>query len=154
MGLQFPGVLRVQLLDESGKYRLGQYAVKLQIHAPAKNPYSLVKVTDWNGKVSFSLQEVEELICREQTLFVMDYKSSLPECYEDVTLFVMSSEAVRRAIQARKLYQRVTGSTGEDVATLEQVENHTLLPTEKRVRLSVWAPEVTVEVIVAELHSV
>lgn len=148
MSLSFPDILHVQVVDEAGQPITGKFAVSLRLHAHVKNDYSLLKVTVLGGKVEFTLDEIQDEISRSQRLFIMDYAATMADCDELVTIRILSSEEVQRAVRAHEMFQLATGIPDEYIRALRETENSNLEPAERKLQLSSKLSQVSVNVVI------
>jgi hypothetical protein len=64
-------------------------------------------------------------------LFLMDYASSLEDCYMKFELIILDSEAIKRAVKTMTFYKKYTNTSQEFIEAIEASHNYKYKGTSK-----------------------
>jgi hypothetical protein len=141
--LVFPDKLAIRVSEAESHQPLSKIALMLTFFARKKNNYHLPKVTGRDGATLVTVGEVRESIATDQKLFIMDYASSLEDCYPEVEIKVCSKEEVQRAIEAMEAVTKIDESL---IADFRNCQNHLFEPVIQEVLLDEPRAEQLVQV--------
>lgn len=111
--LHFPKELVIRVIDEVTGLSVSDIAITLTLYAARKNNYDLgPALSDATGTIVIARAWVEKAIFGIKSFFLMDYDSTMQQCYSHITLRVDSPEDIRKAIVAMKLYGEVAQELG------------------------------------------
>lgn len=103
--LAFPNKLILRLLEFGTDRPVPNIVVMLTLYAKLKNDYHLrPHLSNQNGEIEINRDWVKKSIDEIRDFFLMDYQSSLEECYPHINVSILSSSNITNAISAMKLY--------------------------------------------------
>jgi hypothetical protein len=136
--LQFPDRLIVRLVEEDTGRPAPNIAITLTLYARKKNDYHLgPSLSDSSGTIAIDRGWVKRSVEEIKGFFLMDYYSTMEDCYPYVSVKVMSTDDIRRAIAAMELYGEVTQELGvaHSISDLSNASNCKYEPETMRLNM-------------------
>jgi len=125
----FPGIINIHLFDSNSKKAISNILVTIKLFAKHKNNYNFIlPLSNEKGCIEITKNWIKEEIKKDQSLFVMDYSSTLEECASKIEIEVLSEEALSRTVNAMYLFQSVTGITDEEIHIIKKCDNFKYFP--------------------------
>jgi hypothetical protein len=104
----YPATLTITISNERSGETVPEVAVIVTFFASKKNDYHIPRITNTDGEIPLTIDEVRQSIDRDQKLFLMDYASTLEECSQEIEIEVCDTEQIKRTVEAMKMYKDVT----------------------------------------------
>jgi hypothetical protein len=136
--LQFPNKLIVRLVEEDTDRPVPNIAITLTLYARKKNDYHLgPSPSNSSGRVTIERDWVRKSVDEIKGFFLMDYYSTMEDCYPYISFKIMSADDIHRAIAAMELYGEVTQELGvaHSISDLRNVSNYEYEPQTIRVNM-------------------
>ena len=93
--MNFPEKVTFRFIDKGTKKPIENIAVIIILYAKRKNDYEIgPKFSDKNGYIYFSKEECIRGIKLSQELFIMDYFSSLEDCFPKILLKTLNTKNI------------------------------------------------------------
>jgi len=93
--MNFPEKVTFRFIDKDTKKPIENIAAIIILYARRKNNYEIgPKFYDKNGYIDFSKEECNKGIKLSQELFIMDYSSSLENCFPKILLNTLDAKNV------------------------------------------------------------
>ncbi len=132
----FPDFIKIRVINSGTGEPIPNIAVAIKLFAKHKNNYKfLLPISDGNGTIEISREWLIGNIKETANLFIMDYSSSLEDCYPRFEYAVWDEGAVQRAIRGRKLYQSALRNAQEEIDNLSKVDNSKYSPVTGLIEL-------------------
>jgi len=134
--LGYPPALRIKVSDKVFGLPVAQVALIITLFAAKKNNYHIARVTNADGEIRLTNEEVRQSIERDRKLFIMDYSSTLEECSHELEIEICDCEQIRRTTEAMEMYKDVTDiDEGRIDGFQNSVNGRYAVPVTKRIRV-------------------
>jgi hypothetical protein len=117
----------VRFVEEDTGRPVPNIAITLTLYARKKNDYHLgPNLSEPSGTITIDRDWVKKSVEANINFFLMDYYSTMEDCYPYVGLEVMSADDIDRAIAAMELYSGVTQELGvaPSISDLKNASNY------------------------------
>lgn len=125
----FPNLIKIKI-SNTEQEPIPNIAVMIKIFAKHKNDYYIIPNTsNGYGIIEVCQNWIRESIEKDRNLFIMDYASTLDDCYSKIEINIMSNSEIENSIQGRKLF-------GEEINDdMLRTTNHSYLPAKVLVEM-------------------
>ena len=102
----FPEVIQIKVIDWTTNHPVPRIAVTIQLFARRKNDYYFIPpVSNENGEIEISQDWLKKEIRLAWELFIMDYASSLEDCYPKFRLAIIDSRKIKHIVETMESLQ-------------------------------------------------
>lgn len=121
----FPDVINIKILDFGNGQPVNRIAIIIQLFAKHKNDYYFIpQVSDENGNISITRDWLREEIQLAGEIFIMDYSSSLEDCYPKFKLEIIDSRKIKHIVETMESYKKATLWTQQYIDSIATADNY------------------------------
>lgn len=110
--------IHVSVIDKDTKMPISNIVVGITIFAKQKNNYMLRGISDVNGSIVFTKEDVIREIENERTIFPMDYSSDLEDCAQDVKVHIYNEREVTAVIESLSAWKDIIPNYHDQIKML------------------------------------
>lgn len=136
--LFFPEKLMVRVVDSNTNEPVPNIAVILHLKARAKNDYDLgPPMSDTEGKILIERDWVRQAVDRVRNTALMDYVSTMEQCFPDTRIIVMSQGQIDKAVAAMRIWGIEEGDIDvrRSISDLQRASNKDFAAKDLVIRL-------------------